>query len=162
MLDAAEIVLRTKSIFESLKASPIWSPSLSSGAIDATPIFVTSLQPAIMIGGATHLPTPNYAIAEVRQAHGITARFALNSETGEFLEAEAIKKAGTQLSRFIAEATAASLLPGPLPKPTIVWRPCRESSNLFLPFWSYVYPTGTKYVRGDGKVYDALTTAVAG
>jgi hypothetical protein len=54
-------------------------------------------------------------------------------------------------------------MPGaPLASPVVVWRPCRESTSRFLPFWRYQIDGRPVYVRADGIAFDELTTTGRG
>ena len=156
-LDAAEILVRAKSVLDSLRLSAPWTASLRDGTLDTSVTFVTFLYDT---SGAPTLP--NYAIATIRRPDGISARFAFNSENGQFLEAEGIQKQGTPLPGYVATDAAQAAFSAPLPTPEIVWRPCRESSTRFAPFWRYMIGGAYRYVRADGRIYDYLNTKTRG
>jgi len=158
-LDPAEILLRATSVLNNFRSSAPWTASLANATLDPTVIFVTFLYDT---AAAPVPPLPDYAVTTIRQNSGISARFAFNSENGVFLEAEGIQKSGTLLPPYVATRAAQAKWPGPLPTPDIVWRPCRESSTRFAPFWRYLIGGASHYVRADGQIYDQLTTNIRG
>jgi hypothetical protein len=158
-LDTARIRLRAQSVFDTLRLSAPWTPSLHDATLDDPVIFVTFLYDSATMPGPA---LPDYAIAAIRRPAGISARLAFNSETGDFLEAEGVHKAGTHLPPYVAPERARAAFPQPLAAPEIVWRPCRESSSRFAPFWRYTVDGTYRYVRSDGQIYNNLTTHTRG
>ena len=108
----------------------------------------------------------DYYIVSVRRGAGVSARFALDAETGDFLEAEGVRKPGDVLAPYadpsdIARRMATSST-DELPSPEFVWWPCRQSTSRFLPFWRYQVQGRTVYVRADGVRFDELTVTGRG
>jgi len=148
-----QVIARAQVLFDQLRTLQIWEASLTSAAVpELTPLFVTSLDTA----------WPNYAIASIRDATGITARFAFDSTTGEFLEGEGVSIGGGHLAPYVAESAALHAFPPPLATPDIVWKPCRQSVTRFRPFWRFTVGGAVRYVRSDGEVFDWLTTDIRG
>ncbi len=46
--------------------------------------------------------------------------------------------------------------------PVLIWKPCRESLNLYYPFYLVLYGSKRIYVRIDGKVFTKLTNPLLG
>jgi hypothetical protein len=99
----------------------------------------------------------------------VTARLALDGETARLLEAEGIEDPGDTLSDYVdpmvvlrqrmpTDAGSQSHLEPIGSHPVLVWRPCRQSTSLLLPFWLRTIRDKVIYVRVDGAVFTQLTT----
>ena len=116
-----------------------------------------------------------YYIVSFESKSKETARVIVDGFSGEFDEASGIEKAGSVMPPFLPPSSALAALDNtyleagryrgrpiragmvgqhPLP----VWRPCRESSSAFLPFYQLSVGDHFVYVRLDGRRFDELTT----
>ena len=116
-----------------------------------------------------------YYIVSFESKSRETARVIIDGFSGEFDEASGIEKAGSVMPPFLPPSSALAALDNtyleagryrgrpiragmvgqhPLP----VWRPCRESSSAFLPFYQFSVGDHFVYVRLDGRRFDELTT----
>ena len=105
----------------------------------------------------------------------MTARLEIDAYTGDYAEGIGVGKPGDGLPAYktaaevyrrmvtvLTNAAKKKKQKGPLPtiaiEPFYGWKPCAQSFSSFLPFYViHVGPDQTRYVRVDGKVYDALT-----
>jgi hypothetical protein len=104
----------------------------------------------------------------------VTARLRMHAYSGDYSEGIGIGKEGDKLPpyttpavayrRMVTVLTAAAKKKkqkGPLPtiaiEPFYGWKPCAQSFSSFLPFYVIHVGPDTRYVRVDGKVYEALT-----
>ena len=116
-----------------------------------------------------------YYIVSFESKSKETARVIVDGFSGEFEEASGIEKTGSVMPPFLPPSRALATLDNtyleagrylgrpvragmvgqhPLP----VWRPCRESSSAFLPFYQLSVGDHFVYVRLDGRRFDELTT----
>lgn len=116
-----------------------------------------------------------YYIVSFESKSKETARVIVDGLSGEFEEASGIEKTGSVMPPFLPPSSALAALDNtyleagrylgrpiragmvgqhPLP----VWRPCRESSSAFLPFYQLSVGDHFVYVRLDGRRFDELTT----
>jgi hypothetical protein len=153
LLDPAQVLDRAKIVFDQLRTLRPWEMSLNAATIDPRVYFVTSLYAA---------PLTDYAIVATTDGAGITARFALDSNTGVFLEGQGVRSQGGHLTPWVDPHAIAGTWGVPVSTPEIVWQPCRESASRFKPFWRYQVGGSQKYVRSDGYVFDTLTTDTQG
>ena len=171
LLDPARILTRANLVLKELQPSALWNAALETSGVGSTPLLVTNIAPPIVQPGIDKpLRMPDYYVVSILRGGAISARFAHHAETGNLLEAEGVKKAGTELRPYVdpvpivqsqmakwstdAGATA--------PKPVAVWKPCRESTSRFAPFWRFQFDNQTLYVRADGKVFSELTVTGRG
>lgn len=164
-LEPAQIVDRATRLLQERLRSPIWTASLGDAIISPTPLLVTSIAPRAGTEGHKRPNLRDYYIVSITRPNGISARFALDAETGNFLEAQGVRRPGAFLRTFVdAEEVVRSRMPVPpgLPKAELVWQPCRESTSRFLPFWRFRIEGRILYVRADGLVFEELTTTGRG
>jgi hypothetical protein len=165
IIDPTVILLRARGEAARLERVPRWAPAFS-GAAPQTPLIVQRLDE----------PGQYYYIVSYGVGPRATARLRMDAYTGGYAEGIGIGKDGdaltpyrtapeayTRLARAIqAEAkkkkkTNSKLLPPMSMEPFPVWRPCAQSFSAFLPFYQITVGSSVRYVRFDGKVYDALT-----
>lgn len=159
--DASLILASASAIFNELSPSTYWRASLDQAAIRPKPLFVKTLRPEHP--AARSLVLPDFAIVTVARAAGVTARFALHADNGQFLEAEGVTKAGALLPDYAdVAAIAAAHSPGASGNGEWVWQPCQESTSRFLPFWRFPVGSHFVHVRADGKIFDSLTSDILG
>lgn len=162
ILEPVVLVRHATVAFDELRTLATWVPSLDKASVDPTPLLVTSIADPVTRDGTTRRAFPDYGIVSIRREAAVTARFALHAETGRVLEAEGVRHPGTALKPYVdAPALGRSLFPGAASM-EVVWRPCRESTTRFLPFWRFLVQGHWRYLRADGKVYDELTTTGRG
>ena len=166
ILEPAQILTRAAAVLGELRRSEIWKASLEGAALTSIPLFVRSIAPEDRF----RRRLDDYFIASVHRADGTSARFAHDASTGTFLEAEGVRTPGARLSEYVdAQQAFESLISlGPSATPSdvasaeLVWRPCRESTSRFLPFWRFDIGGRVALVRADGARFDALTTTGRG
>jgi hypothetical protein len=146
-----------------LLQSARWKPALS-GASTASPLIVQRLD----------REDSYYYIVPFTRDGSITARLIVNAMTGRFEEAAGVERAGEILPPFVEpgllfkELTGARVdLPGFRARvvrpgmvgehPVLVWRPCRESTSPFLPFYLRTLGSDFLYLRVDGQRFTQLT-----
>ena len=114
--------------------------------------------------GSLPRPSDFFIVTIHRDRGGISARLAQDAETGALLEAEGVRKAGAVLPPYVdPQQVVHSRLDATVTvKPDAVWRPCRQSTSRFLPFWRFVIDGRPVYVRTDGVVFEELTTTGRG
>jgi hypothetical protein len=172
LLDPARVLSRANLVLKELQASALWKAALETSAVGSTPLLVTSIAPPVVQHrNDKPLRMPDYYVVSLLRGSAISARFAHHAETGNLLEAEGVKKAGTELRPYvdplaIVQSEIAKWSKdaggGAAPKPVAVWRPCRESTSRFVPFWRFQFENQTLYVRADGKVFGELTVTGRG
>jgi hypothetical protein len=164
--DPARIIARAEQVLKELQPSEIWRASLDKGIVSTKLLLVTSIAPPPPGDPTARLA--DYVITSIlREGGGLSARFAQDAETGALLEAEAVRKTGEVLRAYVdTEPIARKHLPEPAPLPvpaaTVVWKPCRESTSRFVPFWRYLIAGRTIFIRADGAVFTELTTTGRG
>jgi hypothetical protein len=165
ILDPTVIVQYSRSEALRLAKVPSWTPAFAAVSPE-TPLLVQRLDQ----------PGRYYYIVTFGAGPRVTARLRLNAYTGAYSEGIGIGKMGdalppyrtppqayTRLARAIQSAakkkkkTNWKLLPPMAMEPFLVWRPCVQSLSAFLPFYQITAGPSVRYVRVDGKVYDALT-----
>jgi hypothetical protein len=161
--DPSEIVARAVAVLNALRASPTWHASLNNAVVASPPLLVTSIAPAFTAEGVERR-LPDYFIVTIRKEAGISSRFAHDADSGDLLEAEGVRKAGAVLPPYVDpdEVLRPEMPEATLPSPVVVWRPCRESTSRFLPFWRYQIDGQSLYVRADGMTFAELTTTGRG
>jgi hypothetical protein len=173
ILEPARIVERATAVLNQLRRHPAWTVSLAQAAITSPPLFVTSIAPPPQSRIPSRPALPDYYIVSLQRGAGTSARFAHRADTGDFLEAEGVRKPGAFLAPYIDPEqvvrshgpSLATPTPGGAPAPVsraLVWRPCRQSTSPFLPFWRVAVEGRTLYVRADGIMFEELTTAGRG
>lgn len=168
ILEPSQIMVRAAAVLQALRQSDVWKASLESGTLTSVPLLVTSIAPE----ERSRPRMGDYFIVSIRRPGGTSARFAHDAETGAFLEAEGVRVAGVHLSDYVDPEEALlqrirsdgspGLAGERLPSPEVVWRPCRESTSRFLPFWRFHIQGRTTYVRADGAIFEALSTTGRG
>ena len=101
-----------------------------------------------------------YYLVPWNSSHGIELIVRLNASNGEFLGLSEL--AEPHMSVFLsaddAEQQARASLPGfDFGRPRCVWRPCRQSTTPYRPFFELPYEGGKVYVDMDGVVHERLT-----
>jgi hypothetical protein len=153
------------SIVKRLEQSEFWAHALAA---------TVSLQPEATPVQRLDRKDELYYIVRVAHQRGTTARLALSESTGHLLEAEGIAKPGEVLwpycdpmavmaARHRATDSPSAMRTALIGRhPTLVWRPCRESTSRLLPFWLLTVRDSLVYVRVDGQVFTRLTTSGRG
>jgi hypothetical protein len=154
ILEPTLILVRANAVLKELLTSPNWAASLDKGVVHRTPLLVISISPEDPVRNETRPRFRDYFIVTVQQENRISARFVHDAETGDCLEAEGVRKPGSFLRPYVEPPDAS--------KPDAVWRPCRESTTRFLPFWRFPQDSRTMYLRADGILYSGLTTTGRG
>jgi len=159
-LPPENILSRAVTAMNELRVYPTWQASLEAAEPDLTPLFVRILT-------ATVRPAPqlsDYYIITIRRRGGITARFAHSADTGEFLEAEAVRAPAALLPAYAdhIHGLALRLADRDRPTPEAVWHPCVQSTSRFLPFWTFPINGRPVFVRADGVIFDQLTFTLKG
>ncbi len=147
-----------------LRASPRWQPSLASRSW-LSPLLVERLD-----------RDDYYYIVPCQREQGITARLSVNAISGRFMEASAIEVEGLTLPPYV-EPVLPSLFgtsfdlpalrsrilrPGTVGRhPVLVWKPCKESTSPFRPFYLLTVGDQVVYWRVDGTTFDRLTEGFA-
>jgi len=154
-LPPSRILDRTNAVLNELRVYPTWTASLENATARTTPLLVTSIAPPPRNGAKL----PDYFIVEILRGPGVSARFAHNAETGDFLEAEAVQRADAVLREYVDPLKH---FPPQIPDPskitpTLVWRPCIQSVTRFLPFWRLQAGGRSWYLRVDGVLFEELT-----
>jgi len=161
------LVLRmATSLTNRLRKSDVWVHALGAGV---------SVDPAITRVQRLDKEDELYFIVTAkRNGREPTARFALDGATGHLLEAAAIAKPRGALSTFCdpmaviasrhrsTEAPAATRIELIGRHPTLVWKPCRQSTSRLLPFWQLTVRDSLVYVRVDGQIFGRLVTTGRG
>ena len=108
----------------------------------------------------------------------VTARIRIDARTGRFAHAAGIDRVGASLTPYVDPAGALerffgrSLDPQGVGArvvrretvgrhPTLVWKPCRQSTSPFLPFYQFSLGDRLVYLRVDGVWFDRLTSGPA-
>jgi hypothetical protein len=160
LLDPPAILRRADGVIKELRAYSSWRSSLDGGTLEPDTLFVSTLTG----------PWPSsrelfdYFIVSVRRGGGISARLVHHAETGEFLEAEAVRTVEGFLPSFANPITALGtrLTHSDHATHAVMWRPCDQSSSRFLPFWIFEIERKPVYVRADGVLFDQLTFSFRG
>ncbi|HEY7500216.1 MAG TPA: hypothetical protein VH740_16965 [Vicinamibacterales bacterium] len=170
--DPARIHSRAALVLKELQGSPAWRGVLEKAALTTSlPMLVTSIAPVMDMGSKKRLRLPDYYIVSLVHGDAIKARFAHHAETGDLLEAEGARRTGAALRPYVdPNPIARSELLGAAPSAAdsaqlagqAVWRPCRESTSRFAPFWRFQFKGRTLYVRADGKTFSELTVTGRG
>lgn len=163
--DPDRIITRAAVALKELQASDTWRAALDKASVAASPLLVRSIAPAAEARAGMPVRLPDYYIVSIVRENGISARFAYDAETDDLLEAEGVRKAGDVFKPYvdtwpIIRDRVAATSPGGAetpPSADVVWRPCRQSTSRFLPFWRYQVAGQPIYVRSDGAVYTELT-----
>lgn len=172
ILETARILERATAVLNQLRTSGSWTASLDRASADVSPLFVASID-SLESRTGKRTGVSDYFIVSIRRGSEISARFAHDAETGDFLEAEGVRRPGAMLTAYVdaAEVVRSRLHlppvtavqpPADLATPDVVWRPCRQSTSRFLPFWRFRIESRTIYVRADGVMFDELTTTGRG
>lgn len=163
VLDPTVIVARARDEARRLSAATNWSPAFA-GASAQTPLLVKLLDTV----------DKYYYLVGFSVGDRVTARLEIDAYTGHYAEGIGIGKLGDKIPPYTTPAAAYRLMvtvltaaankkkqKGPLPTiaidPFYGWKPCAQSLSSFLPFYVIYVGENTRYVRVDGKVYDALT-----
>lgn len=154
------ILSRAVTTMNELGVYPTWRASLEAAEPDLEPLFVRVLTSAVR----TVPPLSNYYIVTIRRRGGVTARFAHTADTGEFLEAEAVRTPAALLPAYAdhIEGLGKRLADPGRPTVEVVWSPCVQSTSRFLPFWTFSVNGRPVYVRADGVIFDQLTFTIKG
>lgn len=163
MLDPTVILVHANAEAARLSAVPSWTPAFSESSPDA-PLLVQRLDK----------PDQYFYIVSFHAGDRVTARLRINAQSGAYAEGIGIGKSGDALTPYktrqaayrqvtarVAEDAKKRKKKGPLPaiaiQPFYGWKPCAQSFSPLLPFYVITVGTATRYVRVDGKIYDALT-----
>jgi len=154
------IFSRAVTAMHELRVYRTWQASLEDAEVDPAPLAVRILQ----VEGRTTPQLYDYYIVTVRRRGGVTARFAHRADTGEFLEAEAVRTATVLLPPYAdhIEGLISRLADRDRPTADVVWYPCIQSNSRFLPFWMFPINGRPVYVRADGVIFDQLTFSMKG
>jgi hypothetical protein len=170
LVEPPRIMGRAALVLKELQGSATWKASLDKASLDASPLLVRSIAPAVEARARIPVRLPDYYIVSILRENGISARFAHDAETGDLLEAEGVRKAGAVLKPYVDPLlivrsqwpSAAPGAPDAVTSADAVWRPCRQSTSRFAPFWRFHIEGQTVYVRADGVLYTELTTTGRG
>ncbi len=164
VLDALVIVLHARTEATRLRKVTSWTPAFE-GASPEEPRLVHRLDQ----------PGRYYYIVSFSMAAGTTARLRMNAYTGAYAEGIGIDKPGDVLPAYrtppqsfqrLARALQADAnkkklkkwkMPAMTMEPFLAWKPCAQSFSAFLPFYVITVGGSQRYVRVDGRTYDALT-----
>lgn len=131
---------------------PRWKVALT-GALPDLPALVERLD----------RPQQYYAIVAFRVGRRITARIRLDAHTGQPGAAMGIEEVSRMLLPFRNADDASGIFgddPAPVTvDPFLVWRPCPQSPNAFMPLYRVRQKSALKYYRVDGEPFDTLTDA---
>ena len=115
-----------------------------------------------------------YYIVSFKRASGATCRMLVDTASGEYTEAGGVESGGATLTSWIqAQTWLASIGSGSRvafrsgatrtlrPEAITIgrvlgWKPCRESSSPFKPFYLIYSGLDIFFLRVDGKLFDAL------
>ena len=123
-------------------------------------------------------PDLYYYIVTFQGAAKETARVVVDAFDGTFRQATGIEREGDSLAPYVPPTAALSRLqseaeiaPDALrfrvragtvgQHPVLVWKPCKQSTSPFLPFYQLSVGDSFVYYRVDGKEFDALTESPA-
>jgi hypothetical protein len=159
-LPPERIFSRAVTTMHELRAYPTWQASLEDAEVDPAPLSVR----IHTVAGRTAPQLYDYYIVTVRRRGGVTARFAHRADTGDFLEAEAVRTAAVLLPAYAdhIDGLVSRLADGNPPTADVVWYPCVQSDSRFLPFWMFPINGRQVYVRADGVIFDRLTFTMKG
>ena len=169
LIDPVRIMTRAVLALKELQTSETWKAALEGASLAPSPLLVHSIAATVEPRAALPARLPDYYIVSIARESGTTGRFAHDAETGDLLEAEGVRKAGAYLTSYVdAPAIVRSRWPPPpgaakIPLTAdVVWKPCRESTSRFAPFWRFNVEGQTVYVRADGVLFTELTTSGRG
>ncbi len=159
-LPPERILSRAATAMKELRVYPTWQVSLEAAEPDRAPLFVRILT----VGVSPAPQLSDYYIVTIRRRGGVTARFAHIANTGEFLEAEAVRTPAALLPAYAdhIEGLGSRLADRDRPTVEVVWYPCVQSTSRFLPFWTFSVNGRPVYVRADGVIFDQLTFTIKG
>jgi len=117
-------------------------------------------------------------IVTYRTGDRVTARIRIDARTGRFAHAAGIDRECGSLTPYVDPAGALERLFGRSldlqgvggrvvrqqtvgRHPVLVWKPCRQSTSPFLPFYQFSVGDRLVYLRADGVWFDRLTSRLA-
>jgi hypothetical protein len=164
VLDPTVIVVHAQSESRRLMQVSSWTPAFDNAVPDA-PVLVKRLDQVDLC----------YYIVPFMSGNRVTARLRMNAYTGAYAEGIGIGKTGDALEPYHSRGQAYRRLATSLAaaakkhKKTShalsaiafetfpMWKPCAQSFSAFLPFYVVTVGTSVRYVRVDGRVFEALT-----
>ena len=169
LVDPTRIMARAAVVLNELQRSETWRAALDKASVASSPLLVRSLAPEVEARPGMPPRLRDYYIVSILRGNGLSARFAQEADTADLLEAEGVSKAGAVLKPYVDALPVVRSrwplppgVPDPLTAADVVWKPCRQSTSRFLPFWRFQIEGQAVYVRADGVLYTELTTTGRG
>jgi hypothetical protein len=108
-------------------------------------------------------PQQYYAIVAFRVGRRLTARIRVDAHDGRPGAAMGIDAPARSLSPFRTADDASAAFAGDpglvSVDPFLVWRPCPQAPNAFMPLYRVRQRTALRFYRIDGEIFDTLTDA---
>lgn len=102
----------------------------------------------------------DYFLVPWQSADGIHLIVQVSAKTGSMLGAAQLDRPVLQMVMSDSEALRIAKLESGRPitdKPILMWRPCRESSSPYQPFYRIRTQDGDRFIGSDGSIHPALT-----